>query len=104
MFADPPYNVRIQGHVGGLGSIKHREFAMASGEMSPDQFAEFLRSSFANAVGVSVDGAMHFICMDWPHIRELLRATTGLYSEYKNLCVWSKDTEAWVPSIGRSMS
>lgn len=31
VFADPPYNVPIGGHVGGSGKIKHREFAMASG-------------------------------------------------------------------------
>ena len=38
MFTDPPYNVPISGHVGGLGTIQHREFAMASGEMSQAEF------------------------------------------------------------------
>jgi hypothetical protein len=55
MFADPPYNVRIDGHVGGLGSIKHREFAMASGEMTASQFTNFLRTVFLNAAGSSLD-------------------------------------------------
>jgi hypothetical protein len=38
LFTDPPFNLAIQGHVGGAGRIKHREFAMASGEMSQAQF------------------------------------------------------------------
>jgi hypothetical protein len=42
VFTDPPYNVRIDGHVSGLGSVRHREFAMASGEMTEHQFVEFL--------------------------------------------------------------
>jgi ParB-like chromosome segregation protein Spo0J len=50
MFTDPPYNVPIDGHVGGRGSIKHREFAMASGEMTEAKFTNFLRAIFVNAV------------------------------------------------------
>ena len=38
VFTDPPYNVKIDGNVCGLGTIKHREFAFASGEMSRGQF------------------------------------------------------------------
>jgi hypothetical protein len=91
MFADPPYNVRIDGHVGGLGSIKHREFAMASGEMTAGQFTNFLRTVFLNAVGSSLDGAIHFVCMDWRHLSETLGASRTIYSELKNLCVWNKD-------------
>jgi DNA modification methylase len=91
VFADPPYNVPIDGHVGGLGSVKHREFAMASGEMSERQFTEFLAAIFQNMAEVSVDGAIHFICMDWRHIGEVLAAGKGIYSELKNVCVWNKD-------------
>jgi ParB-like nuclease domain len=43
VFADTPYNVCIQGHAGGLGSIKHREFTMAAGEMTPAAFINFLQ-------------------------------------------------------------
>jgi DNA modification methylase len=91
VFADPPYNVPIDGHVGGLGSVKHREFAMASGEMSERQFTEFLAAIFQNMAEVSVDGAIHFICMDWRHIGEVLAASKTVYSELKNVCVWNKD-------------
>jgi len=91
MFADPPYNVRIDGHVSGLGSIQHREFAMASGEMTAGQFTNFLRTVFLNAVGSSLDGAIHFVCMDWRHLGETFAASKTIYSELKNLCVWNKD-------------
>ena len=91
VFTDPPYNVKIDGHVGGSGKIKHREFAMASGEMSTDQFTAFLRSAFENMVAHSVDGAIHFVCMDWRHMREMIAASDGVYSELKNLITWVKD-------------
>lgn len=91
VFTDPPYNVPIQGHVGGSGTIKHPEFAMASGEMTRVQFVAFLRSTVANLLAVSVDGSIHFICMDWRHMAEMLEAADGKYSELKNLIVWVKD-------------
>jgi DNA modification methylase len=91
VFADPPYNVSIVGHVGGLGSIRPREFAMACGEMSEAQFTQFLTTTFLNVAGVSLNGAIHFICMDWRHIGETLAAAKMVYSEFKNLCVWNKD-------------
>ena len=91
VFTDPPYNVPIAGHVSGLGKVKHREFAQASGEMSKDQFVAFLRSSFQNLCKHSVDGSIHFVCMDWRHMQEMLEAGDGVYSELKNLIVWAKD-------------
>jgi DNA modification methylase len=91
VFADAPYNVPIDGHVGGLGAVKHREFKMASGEMSPAEFQEFLRTAFANMAEVSADGALHFICMDWRHMAEVMGAAQGIYSGLKNLCVWNKN-------------
>jgi DNA modification methylase len=91
VFADPPYNVRINGHVGNSGAVKHREFAMASGEMSVSEFTEFLRTGFQNLVRHSVDGSIHFICMDWRHMSEMLAAAEGVYLELKNLIVWAKD-------------
>lgn len=91
VFTDPPYNVPIDGHVSGLGTVKHREFQMASGEMSTAEFAGFLRTIFGNMADVSLDGAIHYICMDWRHMGEMLQAAHGLYSELKNLCVWNKN-------------
>jgi DNA modification methylase len=91
VFTDPPYNVPIAGHVGGLGSIQHREFAMASGEMSQAEFTGFLRSVFGHLAAFSVDGSIHFQCMDWRHVPEILAAGTAAYADLKNICVWAKN-------------
>ena len=91
VFTDPPYNVPIDGHVGGSGAVKHREFAMASGEMSKPEFTAFLRTVLREPGRFSVDGSIHFICMDWRHMDEMLAAGDGVYAELKNLIVWVKD-------------
>jgi DNA modification methylase len=91
VFIDPPYNVPINGHVSGLGKVKHREFAMASGEMSEAKFIAFLGTILGYLSDHSVDGSIHFICMDWRHSFELQSAARPIYSEFKNLCVWTKD-------------
>jgi hypothetical protein len=83
IFTDPPYNVPIQGHVGGLGAIKHREFAMAAGEMTRSEFTAFLRSAFERLVEASQHGSIHFICMDWRHISEMLLAGEGVIANSK---------------------
>jgi hypothetical protein len=74
VFADPPYNVPINGHVSGLGKVKHREFAQASGEMTPGEFADFLADAIRMVRQCSEDGAIHFWCMDFRHMREMLDA------------------------------
>ncbi|MBI1308635.1 MAG: DNA methylase N-4 [Proteobacteria bacterium] len=91
VFTDPPYNVPIQGHVGGRGKIKHDEFAMASGEMTQEEFTTFLRQACGLMAEFSADGSLHFVCMDWRHMRELLAAGHAVYRELKNICVWNKD-------------
>ena len=91
VFCDPPYNVPIEGNVSGLGAIRHRDFAMASGEMTQAEFTAFLKSAFRQLVAHSIDGSIHFICMDWRHMAEMLAAGDGIYSELKNLIVWAKD-------------
>lgn len=91
VFTDPPYNVPVNGHVCGLGSVRHAEFAMASGEMSEEEFTAFLRDVMTELVAASSDGSIHFICMDWRHMREMLDASEHIYSEVKQLIVWNKD-------------
>lgn len=91
VFTDPPYNVRIQGFVGGKGKVKHDEFTMGSGEMTQSQFTQFLQSTFTQLKQHSIPPAIHYICMDWRHMGEVLTASTALYHELKNLCVWAKD-------------
>ena len=90
VFTDPPYNVKIDGNVCGLGSVKHREFAFASGEMSQSQFTAFLADTLGNAARVMRDGAIAFVCMDWRHMGELLNAGNSVFTGLKNLVVWNK--------------
>ncbi|PKB14124.1 DNA modification methylase [Novosphingobium kunmingense] len=91
IITDPPYNVPINGHVCGLGKVRHAEFAMAAGEMSEAQFQAFLESTLGNMARVSRDGSIHFVFMDWRHMKELLAAGDAVYDELKNLVVWAKD-------------
>ncbi|MGL4488317.1 MAG: site-specific DNA-methyltransferase, partial [Rhizobiaceae bacterium] len=90
LFTDPPYNVPIDGHVSGLGKVRHREFALASGEMDEETFTQFLTESLQAAAAPLKDGAIAFVCMDWRHMRELLNAGHAAFDELKNLCVWNK--------------
>lgn len=91
VFVDPPYNVAIDGHVSGNGSIRHREFEMASGEMTEKEFVDFLSASFGLLVRHSKPGSVHFACMDWRHAGEILAAGNQAYDALLNLCVWAKD-------------
>ncbi len=90
VFTDPPYNVKIDGNVTGLGKIKHREFAFASGEMSENEFTAFLTVTLGNVSAHLRDGAIAFVCMDWRHMGELLAAGRVAFTEFKNLIVWNK--------------
>jgi DNA modification methylase len=101
VFTDPPYNVKIDGHVCGLGSVHHRPFEMAAGEMSESEFTRFLATAMALMAQYSGDGAIHDICMDWRHMGEVMAAAKGIYSEQKNLCVWNK-TNAGMGAFYRS--
>lgn len=91
VITDPPYNVPINGHVCGLGKVRHAEFAMAAGEMSASQFQAFLEATLGNMARVSRDGSIHFVFMDWRHMKEILAAGDAVYDELKNLVVWNKD-------------
>jgi DNA modification methylase len=101
VFTDPPYNVPIEGHASGLGTIHHRPFPMAAGEMDPAEFTAFLRQTCCNLTAFSAAGSLHYLCMDWRHLAELLAAVQEVYDEFKNLCVWVKDN-AGMGSLYRS--
>lgn len=99
--SDPPYNVKIDGHVSGLGKKKHREFEMASGEMSSLEFKGFLADTFSLIKNHTTDGAVIYICMDWRHMREILQAADEVGLELLNVCVWNK-TNGGMGSFYRS--
>ncbi|MFN2098756.1 site-specific DNA-methyltransferase [Altererythrobacter sp. MF3-039] len=98
-FLDPPYNVKINGHANAKG--RHREFAMASGEMSTPEFPTFLADTLGSCASVSRDGAVHFVCMDWRHMDDVTASVEGLYSDLLNICVWNK-SNAGMGSLYRS--
>jgi DNA modification methylase len=93
VFIDPPYNVKIDGHVSGKGDVKHREFAMASGEMDAQQFTQFLESIFGRVKGHVAAGAFIYACMDWRHVEEIAVAGRASKLDLLNMCVWVKTNE-----------
>jgi len=101
IITDPPFNVPVHGHVSGRGAIKHREFVMASGEMSEEEFTQFLASAFLHMKNFSQPGSLHYHFIDWRHLAEMLAAGRQAYSELVNLCVWAK-TNAGMGSFYRS--
>jgi DNA modification methylase len=91
IFTDPPYNLAIQRVVSGLGKVQHGEFVMGSGEMSAAEFTNFLKTVFGHLTAFSNDGSIHYACIDWRHLQEMLAAEREVYSELKNIAVWAKD-------------
>jgi DNA modification methylase len=76
--------------VSGKGAIQHREFVMATGEMTREEYKSFLLASCRQMVSNSSDGAIQFLCIDWAHVEDLLAAGRTVFSELKNICVWVK--------------
>lgn len=100
VWSDPPFNVAVSGHVCGLGQVQHREFAMASGEMSEGEFTMFLATFLALAKQHSLPGSLHYVCMDGPHAFELLSAARKVELPFKVTCTWAK-TNAGMGSFYR---
>ena len=88
---DPPYNVAVNGHVSGLGKHRHREFAVANGEMSPTEFTGFLQTSMSHAYQWSRPGSVHYWAMDWRHVVEIGSAGNAIYERFLNMAVWVKN-------------
>ena len=88
---DPPYNVPIDGHVSGLGGYRHREFAMAAGEMSEAEFICFLATAMGHAHKWSRPGSVHTWAMDWRHAGEIISAGKAVYERFLNMAVWAKN-------------
>ena len=91
VFTDPPFNVKIDGHASGNGSVRHREFAMASGEMNEAEFVAFLTTLLRFLSKYSTPDSVHFVCMDWRHVEQLLAAARPIYNTLLNICVWVKN-------------
>lgn len=101
VFVDAPYNVPISGHVSGLGKTQHREFAMASGEMSDAEFQRFLARNAELLSANAQDGAIVMMCMDWRGLLNLQLAIREVGLSLINLAVWVK-TAGGMGSLYRS--
>jgi hypothetical protein len=88
LFADPPCNMPINCHATGHGRVRHREFAIASCEMTEDEFTAFLRTTFGCLAAQTIDGSIHFVCVDWRHMWETQRAGREVNFEMKDVAVW----------------
>ena len=100
--SDVPYNVKIGGHVSGMGKVQHREFCQASGELDRDAFTDFLQTAFQNMANHSRPGSLHYAFIDWRHLGEMQTAGEGAFTELKNVCVWDKGTGGGMGSLYRS--
>jgi DNA modification methylase len=89
VFTDVPYN-RAGRDIYGNGKTGPRPFKMVSGEMSPERYRTFLSASMRLMAGHSVNGSLHFHCIDWRHLRALQEAADDIYRELLNICVWVK--------------
>ena len=89
VFTDPPYNVKVNGHVRGKAS-GFKEFAVGSGEMSRKEFLALLVDALGSAVAYIKPGAVVFSCMDWRHHVEMDEALEKLGLDILNICVWAK--------------
>ena len=98
VMTDEPYNVKISGHVTGGA---HREFAMASGEMSADEFFAFNVASIGAATAHLVNGGVFGTFIDWRGLPTVHAAAARLGLEPLNLVVWAK-TNAGMGSLYRS--
>jgi len=93
VLSEPPYNVKVNGHV-SKRTGKFSEFAMASGEMSDDEFRDFLVTAFRLVARVSASGAIGFFFIDWRHARLMQEAAHDIFAEFKNHIVWVTDSPA----------
>jgi hypothetical protein len=100
-FTDPPYNLPIDGFVSGKGRNQHREFVQGTGEMSADQFTDFLSVALKVLQESCTASALIYACMDWRHLYELLSAGKRCELELCNICVWAK-SNAGMGSLYRS--
>ncbi len=88
---DVPFNVKVDGHVSKRqkGRTRH-EFAMASGEMSEEEFSRFLILALAMMALHSEEGAIIEVFMDWRSIHLLILAAKANELDYLNLVTWVK--------------
>jgi hypothetical protein len=98
ILTDEPYNVPIAGNVTGA---PHREFPMASGEMSDAEFLAFNHYWMSAALPSLCEGGVFGTFIDWRGYPTIFAAASKLALSPLNLIVWAK-TNAEMGSLYRS--
>lgn len=96
IIADAPYNTPIANNVSGKGKVRHGDFAMASGEMTADEYKEFLEKTFGHCAQHANEGAIVFSFIDWRQLSRMQAALETIFTDHLNTCVWAKTT----PGLG----
>lgn len=89
VFADVPFNIPTR-VMSPKSAAKRRDFPMAAGEMTPEEFKAFLTDSLALAAKASLDGAIHYVPIDWRSVAEVITVGKTVIGEMKNLVIWVK--------------
>lgn len=90
VLTDMPWNVKVDGHVSGLGKIKHREFPMASGEMDRERFTHFTTTVLQNQADFAKPGALVLEFIDWRSVAMMIGVGETIFDQLMNICVWVK--------------
>lgn len=77
VFADLPYGCKIEDFV----SRTHGNFVQGAGDMTKDELREFYRSIFKHSAAYSNAGSIHFSCIDYRSMKEMLDAGFATYCE-----------------------
>lgn len=90
VISDPPYNVKVDGHIRSKGTTKFKEFKMASGELTDAEFGNFLSTAFKNFKEFSIDGSLHYHFIDWRGVALMCNQAKSVYADLKNILIWDK--------------
>jgi DNA modification methylase len=95
IFTDPPYNLKAN-EFSNKGEVKHEDFAMGGGEMTDEEFKDFIKGIMKTSCDNSVNGSIHYICMDFRHMWHMSEAARLVYGSVipKQLVVWNKNNGA----------
>ncbi len=99
VLTDVPFNVPNRGHT--TSKPHHREFAMAHGELSREEFSTFNRTWMGLAADTLIDGGLLATFIDWRSIEIVLAVGRELDLDLLNIVVWQK-TNGGQGSLWRS--
>lgn len=89
VFTDSPYNLKTSFF---CHNNDHTDFKDGGGEMTDEEFIDFIARQYEVACRYTIKGAIHYYCMDFRHIAHMGIAAKRVYGSYthKQVCVWRK--------------